>query len=363
MVTNFLTAEKEPHRAGIGPTPATGALPSPGSPRRLHWVDGCKGICIILVVYGHITGGLEASGAVLYGSVFDRLRSWVYLFHMPAFFFLSGLFATNALKRPLRDVIGGKVRTLAYPYALWTGIYLLVQETMAHYVNNPPDVGAALQLLWKPYGYGLWFLYSLFLISILFHLLLMARVRREGVLALALVLHVAAAFNLFAFWPILDLALFNFVFYAVGGLYSEPVFAWLSGDRRPLFATIGLLSLGLMTAIGLARVSFLPFFDLVTAFLGVAGVVCVARALVDSLPGNLLSWLGFYSLEIYLGHPLFGTASRAVLSRFGLHGAIPLIGFGLGTGLFASLALGVLCRQWGFLYLYRWPDSKRAPNP
>ena len=68
---------------------------------RLRWVDCCRGICIILVVYGHVTGGLVASGVVHGGSAFDQFRNWVYLFHMPAFFFLSGLFAAKALERPL----------------------------------------------------------------------------------------------------------------------------------------------------------------------------------------------------------------------------------------------------------------------
>jgi peptidoglycan/LPS O-acetylase OafA/YrhL len=91
-------------------------------------------------------------------------------------------------------------------------------------------------------------------------------------------------------------------------------------------------------------------------------VVGVARAAVRASAGTILSLLGFYSLEIYLGHPLFGTASRAVLGRSSVHGAIPLVAAGVCAGLFASLALAILCRKGSFPYLYRWPSTKRSAN-
>ena len=46
----------------------------------------------MLVVYGHVAGGLEASGVLKAGSPFLAARDGVYLFHMPTFFLLSGLF-------------------------------------------------------------------------------------------------------------------------------------------------------------------------------------------------------------------------------------------------------------------------------
>jgi len=332
---------------------------SHSSEERLRWVDCCRGICIILVVYGHVTGGLVASGMVHGGSAFDDFRTWVYLFHMPTFFFLSGLFASRALGRPLGAVLQTRIRTLVYPYFLWTGIYLLVQVVMSRYVNNPPDAGRALHFLWEPYGYGLWFLYSLFLISLLFHLLMLSRMPKEAVLVVAVVLHLAAGFNVFGFWPILNTAMLNFVFYAIGGLYHQTAFAWLSGGKPRYSVLAGILLLGLMTAVALAfGRSKLPI-GLMAALLGVAGVVCVAKGLADSIWGKFLSMLGFYSLEIYLGHPLFSTASRAVLSRCGIHGPAPYVISGLLIGLFASLALAVLCRKFKFPFLFRWPAPKR----
>ena len=328
----------------------------PAAKSRLQWVDCCKGICIILVVYGHVSGGLETSGVVVHGSALDRLRNWVYLFHMPAFFFLSGLFASRALKRPLSDFVANRLWMIAYPYILWTGIYLLVTEGMSSYSNTPPDAGAALEFLWKPYGYGLWFLYSLFLISVLFHYALTMRLPRGAVLVAAIGLHVVAGFGAFFFWPILGLAMLNFIYFAVGGLYAEAVFVRLSQGSSAFWLTSGVACLAVMTAFSFALGSWnAPPLDLVTAMLGVAGAVSIARGVVDSVAGMFLASLGFFSLEIYLGHPLFSTASRAILTHAGIHGAIPLVAVCVGAGVFASLALALACQKIRFPYLYRWP--------
>ena len=133
--------------------------------QRVGWVDCCKGICILLVVFGHVVGGLEASGALVGDKLFDALREWVYKFHIPAFFFLSGLFARKACDRPLLEFLRNRARVLLYPYLVWTLVIVISQAAMGPMVNTPPSIHRALQCLWKPYGVGLWFLYSLFLVS------------------------------------------------------------------------------------------------------------------------------------------------------------------------------------------------------
>ena len=329
---------------------------------RLRWVDDCKGICIVLVVYGHVVGGLVAAGTVLEGTAFERGRNWVYLFHMPAFFFLSGLFASRALGRPLKAVLSTRLKTLAYPYVLWTGIYLLVQMVMARYANNAPDTARALRFLWEPYGYGLWFLYSLFLISILFHLLLLARLPKAAVLLLAVGLYVAAAFNVFGFWPILNTAMLNFIFYALGGLYSAAAFTWFSNGRRTYPFAAGIIFLVIMTMVAWAfGYSKFPI-SLLAALLGVAGIVCIAKGLPDRIVEKFFCLLGFYSLEIYLGHPLFSTAARAVLNKLHVQAPWVYVVAGVLCGVFISLTLAVTCRRLNFPFLYRWPVSNRGSD-
>ena len=88
------------------------AAPAAG---RLPWVDVGKGIGILLVVYGHATGGL-ISARLLSGDGLAAASFYaIYTFHMPLFFFLSGLFVP---KRIARDRLGFAVnllKTIVYP--------------------------------------------------------------------------------------------------------------------------------------------------------------------------------------------------------------------------------------------------------
>ena len=46
----------------------------------LHWVNSAKGIGVVLVIIGHL----------LYSSNLPMINKFIYAFHMPLFFILSG---------------------------------------------------------------------------------------------------------------------------------------------------------------------------------------------------------------------------------------------------------------------------------
>ena len=72
---------------------------------RVDLIDGAKGVGIFLVVLGHNT--------VFSLNLVDAKQA-IYLFHMPLFFFLSGL--TFKLDMPLAQMIYRRWRTLLVPY-------------------------------------------------------------------------------------------------------------------------------------------------------------------------------------------------------------------------------------------------------
>ena len=89
--------------------------------QRQQWIDVLRGIGIVLVVWGHVYGGYS----------FDL----IFLFHMPLFFFLSGM-----LFKPVAD-IGAfaryKARQLLVPYSIFL---LLINLPLAmHLLAQPHD--------------------------------------------------------------------------------------------------------------------------------------------------------------------------------------------------------------------------------
>ena len=58
---------------------------------RTVWIDAAKGIGICLVVWGHVVRGVEASQIDVGVPVLRVLDYVIYSFHMPLFFFMSGI--------------------------------------------------------------------------------------------------------------------------------------------------------------------------------------------------------------------------------------------------------------------------------
>ena len=96
------------------------------------------------------------------------------------------------------------------------------------------------------------------------------------------------------------------------------------------------------------------------ALLGICGLVCVALVLARTPAAGLFALLGTYSLEIYLAHPLWGTAARAVLLRSGVRSPLAFVVSGVSIGIVGSLAMALLSRRLKFPYLFRWPSGGRA---
>ena len=73
--------------------------------RRIAWIDAAKGLGIILIVLGHLAS-VEAPSA---------FYVYIYAFHVPLFFFISGLTLKPGGK-PFGAMLADKARTLLVPY-------------------------------------------------------------------------------------------------------------------------------------------------------------------------------------------------------------------------------------------------------
>ena len=71
---------------------------------REHYIDVAKGIAMILVIIGHIT------------ILPTWLYAWINSFHMPLFFFLSGMVYNPNKYDKFRDFFKAKFKGLIVPY-------------------------------------------------------------------------------------------------------------------------------------------------------------------------------------------------------------------------------------------------------
>lgn len=128
---------------------------------RLEYVDVMRGIAITLVVVGHL---IQFNGISTDNPVFE----FIYSFHMPLFFAISGYITQKVTKicswQKYVLFLKKKTMAIALPFLVWTlfvGNYILRDHWRVVSLDQ------MLQSLLHP---GLWFLKSLFFILIVFGL-------------------------------------------------------------------------------------------------------------------------------------------------------------------------------------------------
>ncbi len=91
---------------------------------------------------------------------------------MPLFFFLSGLFLCRSVARlSAWDFLSDRIRAIAYPYFVWSAITVLLKSTLGSIPNTPRGLSDLSLLAFAPIE-QYWFLYVLFLLTLLFGALL-----------------------------------------------------------------------------------------------------------------------------------------------------------------------------------------------
>ncbi len=130
--------------------------------KRLDYLDMVKGIGIILVVIGH-------SEYLAYDAL-----TVISAFHMPLFFIISGMliYHTGEEKRPMKQILLRKLKSIMLPYVIFSLIYLAVYGgyfcRVAGYLTPQYIREIAVQAVSLDGISVLWFLSALFLAEILF---------------------------------------------------------------------------------------------------------------------------------------------------------------------------------------------------
>ncbi|MCE5336142.1 MAG: acyltransferase family protein [Desulfobacteraceae bacterium] len=165
---------------------------SPSKSNRVEWIDTLKGIGIFLVFFGHV-------------SFTDKsVVKYIFSFHMPLFFFISGMFFKYSdVRKGFRQFFVKKVRSRLIPYAcfglltycIWLFPMLLKKYGVYQGLQPVPE-SLVRPLVGMLYGNGfddwlvhnilLWFLACLVVTEFLFYLV--ARLVHDRTLPMLLVI-------------------------------------------------------------------------------------------------------------------------------------------------------------------------------
>jgi hypothetical protein len=121
------------------PSASSGAdSPSAQQRERSQWMDVTRGEMVLLVIMFHSTGLLRY-GDVTPPPQIVTLNNLSEPYWMPTLSFLSGMLADSSMDKDAVDYYDGKVRTVLYPFVVWTVVYAAVFRV-------PPNLDSALQL-------------------------------------------------------------------------------------------------------------------------------------------------------------------------------------------------------------------------
>lgn len=193
--------------------------------KRNNYIDLVKGVSIFLVVLGHHK---------------TELTTYIYSFHMPLFFFISGIFHSNY--NSYKEFFRRKVESLLCPYftfafSLFFFWLIIGRKFGESLIRNTPifvafngiflgtEISGISSMDW---GTPVWFLLCLFLVTNLYYFISKLKIEKIilyniifGCIGYYLSIHTYK--NIFSIWHF-DAALVAINFYTLGNLLKDKLF-------------------------------------------------------------------------------------------------------------------------------------------
>lgn len=177
--------------------------------KRVDWVDVLKGLGMIAIFLGH-----EGASA-------GKLYLFVFSYHVPLFFFVSGFFSKVKEGESFIQFVKRKFQNIMIPYYGFVFISIIILVLFNNYdLNVLPYIlkNGVLGIRNQVFPSSAWFLPCIFLMSIIYNLILRIVKKRNIALACCFIIYI---FNYVVyygpswFWN-LDSALYYIIYYALG---------------------------------------------------------------------------------------------------------------------------------------------------
>lgn len=271
-----------------------------------------RGIGIFLVVLGHSFPDAKFDNNALYAYIFK----FVYSFHMPLFFMISGFFAYKVYRvittQDYLEFIGKKFKRLMVPYFVISLIACPIKIYMNKYAARPINPGSmfvniALKPLEIPIQY-FWFIYTLFLIFLLVPLF--RKVPIKVMLLISLILNLVNV-NITDLFYINGVIHYLFYFY-LGLLFKEYYEKYEKCRWKSMAVICSLLLLIMLNFLSISGKTIYEFYSLATAVLGIIAFVNISFLIKNYKSIEIFKILGRYSYDIYLFSWFFQTGFRVI---------------------------------------------------
>jgi len=275
-------------------------------------IDVVRGLAITLVALGHTDEGLIHRNWWGGSQTGARIKFAIYSFHMPAFFFISGVFLCASLdKRGLARFTLDKARVLIWPYVFYTCLGEVILRFLSRVTIQQP---LPAREFFPALGTGAinWFLPTIF-----FAVILGALLRR---LPFALCFALAVLVSLWS--PATPITFvtrgLTFLPFLILGMWFGRSFEQIERVPQATAAFVSVAILALILGITAHNMTDGTCFFLPIGVLGTLMLMLFARLLGRSPLARMFRWIGEASFGIFLLAPYAQGAGREILLH--LHG-------------------------------------------
>lgn len=309
--------------------------------RVLKAPDYAKALGILLVVFGHVLRGLINAKIIDPTPFWEAVDRGIYLFHMPLFFYLAGLFFENTFVRyGYKKMLLRNIEIYLVPLVAWSYIQFSIQYFFSGYANVKLSF---IDVLLSPFPpkQQFWFLGVLFFVVLITGLLMHLRNSRYLLWGAMIAFFILPMLQpelqktlLIEFdFPYFRRLLFQFIvhlpFFIMGILIGSEKLKSIKIN----FAIIVFIFI-------LAIWGEQKFGEIVPGFSVLASIICVLSYykffmwfddvnFIDNAFSRVCLFIGANSMIIYLAHVICAALFRAVLIK--LHIKDPLLHIFLGT--------------------------------
>ena len=309
---------------------------------RVKSLDVLKGILIVFVVLGHVAIGLDGTKhySGMEQAIINYTTQFIYSFHMPAFFAISGFLFFNKNSKNIKEFrrsIIYRLITLGIPYIICSLLYWILKFSMNGIVEKPINISSLLLTPIKPIEF-FWFIYALMIIYIIIDAMIGLIHNKTIIFILLLIFSLITyiySFNI----PIARYVLKDAVYFYLGYVMAQNIDK--IRKRYVIVTSLAILIIG--------NVIFYNFIGvkILTAFAGSIFVVATAIAFERFSKDTFIGKIGRNTMLIYLTHVIFVGGTRTILFRMNIY------------NLYINILLGMLVTTIGSAVV--WAAAKKIP--
>lgn len=322
--------------------------------KRIYWIDALKGFATILVVLGHVFDGYLNAG------LFENNREFlaygfkiIYGFHMPLFFIVSGyVFQMAYIKdEKKKPSLNNQIINVLIIYIVFSVLFGLFKILVGKYTNGETSYVDVLMIPIKaiaPY----WYLYALLAFYCFFSSDKILKLQKNELLffAILLALNVVKLFINDEIGRCFEInkILYNALFFYIGVFLCKKKINL--ANKWYLILLLSIVSIVLMVLFRnyQGRYSSIPAANIIIA-IGISLVLCmIFQSFFDNIERyhvKFFSFIGRYSLEVYLIHCIFTAANRVIFAKLNIDNFYLSVVLNVVISVSLPIIIAVICKK------------------